>query len=92
MEDTKQEFNKGMNLLNSIINETFCRYNDLDKQEFKEKLKLADSTLSENKLVKMGIYDIMVELIKQTMKLEQKTNIMVGTMQIALKEKENGRK
>ena len=92
MEDTKQEFNEGMNLLNSIINETFCRYNDLDKQEFKEKLKLADSTLSENKLVKMGIYDIMVELIKQTMKLEQKTNIMVGTMQIALKEKENGRK
>ncbi len=90
-EEVEKERDAGMNLLNSIINETFCRHNDLTEEEYKAKLNATESKLTEDELVKTGLYNVMVELTKQVFKLQQKTNIMVGTLQIALKEKQNGR-
>lgn len=89
----QEKLEKGLNVLNTIINETFCRHNELTDEEYKEKLKIKDADISEDRIVKVGIYNVLVELTKEVFRLQQKTNLTAGTIQLFLdeKEKKNGK-
>jgi hypothetical protein len=86
--DEKEKLKNGMNVLNTIINETFCRHNDLTEEEYKERLKAKDSEFTEEQLVMVGLYNIMIELTKEVFRLQQKTNLTAGTIKLFLDEKE----
>lgn len=92
--DSKKVLNDGLNILNAIISTTFTRHNDLTEQEFKERLKAEKSKLNEEQLIRVGMFNIVVELTKEVFRLQQKTNLTAETIKLLLdnEEKENGKK
>jgi len=84
----QEKLQGGLGILNTIINETFCRHNDLTEEEYKENLKAENSEFDEARLIRVGMYNILVELIKEVFRLQQKTNLTAGTIQLFLNEKE----
>jgi hypothetical protein len=85
----QEKLENGLGVLNTIINETFCRHNDLTEEEYKEKLNAKESEFDETRLIRVGMYNILIELTKEVFRLQQKTNLTAGTIQLFLKEKEN---
>ena len=81
----------GFSILNSMISATFTRYNDLTEEEFLERLKVSPE-LSEDRVVKSGIYNILMELTKEIFRLQQKTDLSHGMIKLHLEEKQNEQK
>ena len=90
--DDKKVLDDGLNILNAIISTTFTRHNDLTEKEFLERLKAENSGLNEKQLVRVAMFNMFVEFTKEILRLQQKTNLMAQTMEVVLKEKENGKK
>lgn len=90
--DDKKVLDDGLNILNAIISTTFTRHNDLTEKEFLERLKAENSGLNEEQLVRVAMFNMFVEFTKEILRLQQKTNLMAQTMEVVLKEKENGKK
>ncbi len=74
-----------------MISATFTRYNDLTEEEFLEKLKVSNE-LSEDRVIKSGIYNILMELTKEMFRLQQRTNLSHSMIKLHLEEKQNEQK
>ena len=74
-----------------MISATFTRYNDLTEEEFLEKLKVS-TELSEDRVIKSGIYNILMELTKEMFRLQQRTNLSHSMIKLHLEEKQNEQK
>lgn len=93
MEENKELDNlaKGKNVLNAIISGTFTRHNELSESEYLERLGVKEA-ISEDRIVKIGIYNILMEMTKEIFRLQQKTNLSAGMVRLHLEEnKEDGK-
>lgn len=62
---------KGRAVLNTIISETYARHNDLTEKEYVKLLSGKNRRISEDKLVKVGMYNIFVEQAKVLMAIQE---------------------
>lgn len=73
-EETKAQ--RHQNLMNTIIAETFSRHSKLDESEFLEKIGFKDTGKTEDEAIRIAKYNVLVQITKTILSIEQKMNII----------------
>lgn len=78
------------NLIRYIIAETFARHSKMTEEEFLKELGFNSAEISEDKAVRIALYNIIIEIMKLKLKNQETIKSMHAVLKLALDEKEKG--
>ena len=79
---------KHHNLMNLIVAETFSRHSKLNEEEFLEKIGFKDAEKTEDEAVRIAKFNLLIEITKKFLSIEEKVNFVTGIMKTYLLEED----